>query len=123
MNSLARHVVAVTGSGGAQVAGEDYTLTCQVTGGGTMTPTYRWFRDGSVLTGQTSATLSFSPLRETDSGVYTCEGTRNSIAVRSDGNIALTVVGEQACSTAHGVSIMVCYSCDFFLLFYIPIEP
>jgi hypothetical protein len=89
------HEVTVTSSGGAQIAGQDYTLTCQVTGGGTMTPTYRWFRDGSPLTGQTSATLSFSPLREIDSGVYTCEGTRNSIPVTSRTGITIrTVVGE-----------------------------
>jgi hypothetical protein len=88
------HEVTVTSGGGAQIAGENYTLTCQVTGGGTMTPTYRWFRDGSPLTGQTSATLSFSPLREIDSGVYTCEGTRNSITVTSGTGIMITVAGE-----------------------------
>jgi hypothetical protein len=89
------HEVTVTSSGGVQIAGEDYTLTCQVTGRGPMTPTYRWFRDGSPLTGQTSATLSFSPLREIDSGVYTCEGTRNSIPVTSRTGITIrTVVGE-----------------------------
>ena len=79
--------------GGTQIAGEDYTLTCQVTGGETMTPTYRWFRNGSLLTGQTSNTLSFSPLRETDSGVYTCEGTRSFMTVTS-ANVTITVVGK-----------------------------
>ena len=86
-------MVTLSGSGGAQIAGEDYTLTCQVTGGGTMTPTYRWFRNESLLTGQTSNTLAFSPLRETDSGVYTCEGTRSSITVTS-ASVRISVVGK-----------------------------
>ena len=51
------------------------------------------WRDGSLLTGQTSATLSFSPLRQVDSGVYTCEATRSSISVTSAG-VSITVVGE-----------------------------
>ena len=89
-------LVSLSGSGGAQIAGEDYTLTCQVTGGGTMTPIYRWFRNGSPLTGQTSDTLSFSPLGETDSGIYTCEGTRNSMTVTSD-PLTITVVGKLTC--------------------------
>ena len=58
-----------------------------------MIPTYRWFRGGSVLTGQASDTLPFSPLRETDSGVYTCEGTRSSIAVTSE-SMTITVMGK-----------------------------
>ena len=90
--SIAPPVVALSG-GGPQIAGENYTLTCLVTGGGITTPTYRWFRDGSLLTGQRSATLSFSPLRETDSGVYTCEGTRSSITRRSQW-VTIAVVGK-----------------------------
>ena len=82
--------ISLSGSGGAQIAGENYTLTCQVTGGGNTTRTYRWFRNGSLVTGQRSATLSFSPLRETDSGVYTCEGTRSSIA-RTSERVTITV--------------------------------
>ena len=79
-------------SHGAQIAGEDHTLTCMVTGGGIMTPTYQWFRNGSVLSGQTSATLSFSPLRQTDSGSYFCEAIRSSTTVRST-NMTITVEG------------------------------
>jgi hypothetical protein len=60
-----------------------------------MTPTYQWFRDGSPLTGQTSATLLFSPLRVIDSGVYTCEGTKNSTTVRSgEVSVDVAVCGE-----------------------------
>ena len=87
-------MVSLSGSGGAQIAGEDYTLTCQVTGGGTTMTTYRWLRNGSPLTGQISDTLFFSPLNQrTDSGVYTCEGTRRSIAVTS-ASVRISVVGK-----------------------------
>ncbi len=85
--------ITISNSGDAQIAGEDYTLTCQVTGGGTSTPTYRWFKDGTQLSGEASDTLSFSPLRETDSGAYTCEGTRSSIAITS-ASVSITVVGK-----------------------------
>jgi hypothetical protein len=86
-------MVMVHSSDSAQIAGEDYTLTCQVTNGGTMTPTYRWFRNGSLLTGQASVTLPFSPLRESDSGVYTCEGTRSSITRLSE-EIRIATIGK-----------------------------
>ena len=78
-------------SGTTYVAGENHMLTCQVSGGGSLT--YRWFRNGSLLTGEISATLSFSPLRETDNGIYTCETTRTSASVNSTG-MGITVVGE-----------------------------
>ena len=86
-------MVNLTGSDGEQIAGEDRTLTCQVTGGETITTTYRWFRNGSPLSGQTSDTLSFSPLSQTDSGVYTCEGTRNYTSMMSE-SVTITAVGE-----------------------------
>ena len=101
--STASITVTLSTSGGAQIAGQDYTLTCQVTGGGTMTPTYQWFRGTSVLTDETSMSLSFSPLREIDSGDYTCEGTRSSIAVTSD-PITITVMGK----LTHGRRVVTC---------------
>ena len=85
--------VNLSDSGNTQIAGENYTLTCQVTGGGTRTPTYRWFKDGAQLTGQTTESLSFSPLRQIDSGTYTCDGTRSSVTRRST-SVSLTVVGK-----------------------------
>ena len=86
-------MVSLTDSGGAQVVGENYTLTCNVTGGVTTASTYRWFRDGSLLIETPTRTLSFSPLLETDSGVYTCEGTRSSIT-RTSANLTVAVAGE-----------------------------
>ena len=81
--------VTLSGSGGAQVAGEDYTLTCR----GSFFPfVYRWLKDGSLLL-ETSDTLSFSPLRDTDSGYYTCEITTDSLTGTSP-FVVITVVGK-----------------------------
>jgi hypothetical protein len=78
------HGVTITSSGGAQIAGEDYTLTCQVTGGGSAAITYQWLRDGVQLPSETSMTLSFLPLNQTQhNGSYVCGGTRSSITVNS----------------------------------------
>ena len=85
-------VVTITGSGGDQVVGENYTLTCQVTGGVATASSHRWLSNGSLLN-DTSAMLFFSPLSETDSGVYICEGTRSSIT-RTSANFTISVAGE-----------------------------
>ena len=79
---------------GSQTAGENCTLTCQVTGGGTMIPTYQWFKDGSPITSQTSATFVFSPLREVDSGVYECEATKSLSRVTSN-SLRIMVTGKR----------------------------
>ena len=77
-------MVTVTGSGATQNAGEDYTLTCTVSGGGNRTTAYQWLRNGSPLTGETSETLSFTPLRQTRNGTYTCEVMKANRTVSSD---------------------------------------
>ena len=51
--------------------GQNYSLTCSV-GGGTVS-SYQWRKDGAVLPGQTAEVLSFSPLRLSDAGRYSCE--------------------------------------------------
>ena len=89
-------MVTATGSGATQHAGEDYTLTCTVSGGETTaTTTYQWRRDNSPLSGETSATLSFNPLRRTtpsSNGQYVCQATRSGRTDRSEG-ITITVAG------------------------------
>ena len=86
-NFIAPIVVTVTGSGAAQNVGESYTLTCTVSGGGTTTTSYQWLRNGSPLTGQTSDTLSFTPLRSTapsSNGDYVCQATIGGIMFSSN---------------------------------------
>ena len=90
-------MASVTGSGTTQHAGEDYTLTCTVSGGEiTATTTYQWHRDNSPMSGETSATLSFTPLRRTapsSNGQYVCEAMRSGRTARSEG-LTITVIGK-----------------------------
>ncbi len=102
--------VALSGSSGPQRVGESYTLTCTATAGGIITPTYQWRRGGTLLTAQTSATfsfseatrtsqtLTFSPLREADTGVYTCTVMRDSLTETST-TVSINVEGEALCSS------------------------
>ena len=57
-----------------------YSLTCTVTGPERLTDagamvTYRWLKNGGVVSGQTMATLSFSSLSSSNAGSYTCLAT------------------------------------------------
>ena len=83
---------------GPQIAGENYTLTCQVTEGGIALPTYQWFKNSSQIPGETSETLFFSPLNERlHNGVYSCLGTRSAIS----GNVIITVTSKFEYPHAH----------------------
>ena len=77
----------VAGNSTTQHAGEDYTLTCTVSGGNEATATtYKWLRNGSPLS-EISATLSFTPLRQTttsSNGQYVCKGMWNGRTATSD---------------------------------------
>ncbi len=84
--------VMLNGSG-PQRAGENYTLTCTASGGGNGAPTYQWRRDGTLLTTQSPPDrLSFFPLRQADSGEYTCTVTRGTMNVTSN-SVTITVGG------------------------------
>ena len=57
-----------------------YSLTCTITGAERLTDvgamvTYQWLKNGAVVSDQTVATLSFSPLTFSDAGSYTCHAT------------------------------------------------
>ena len=60
--------------------GSTYSLACTVTGAeglidaGAMM-TYQWLKDSAVVSDQTTATLSFSPLTFSNAGGYTCQAT------------------------------------------------
>ena len=76
--------VSITGSGeGNAVALRSYTLTCSVTAPAThdlTSPSYRWMRDGVMLSGETGQTFVFTPLRTEVNRVYmyTCQYTATS---------------------------------------------
>ena len=51
--------------------------------------TYQWRKDGNILSGETSNTLSLASVMFSDSGVYQCipsnsEGSHNSTTIRVD---------------------------------------
>ena len=71
---------------GATRAGQSYTLTCSVSGASVTT--YHWRKDGTVLS-EIRPILSFSPLRLSDAGQYTCEVTVNSITLTDDENVVI----------------------------------
>ena len=82
----------LTGSGGTLTAGQNHhVLTCD--GGRSMEYNYTWLKDGSVVSGQTSSTYSFSPLLVVHSGRYSCRVSVGSQTVTSEG-VDITVVGE-----------------------------
>ncbi len=97
-------IVALDDNGLSQRAGENYTLTCTASGGGNGTPTYLWFRNATLLSAQTSATfsfsletetsqtLTFSPLREADTGGYMCTVMSNSLMETSE-TVSINVEG------------------------------
>ena len=50
-----------------------------------MAYTYMWLKDGSVVSGQTSSTYSFSPLLAVHSGQYRCKVSVGSMTMTSEG--------------------------------------
>ena len=86
--------VVLTGSGGTLTKGQNHTLTCEASGSGSMTYTYMWLRNGSVVSGQTSSTYSFSPLKLTDSGRYSCQVRVSSTIMNTSRDLTIIVVGE-----------------------------
>ena len=64
-------LVKITDGGETPMAGSDYTLMCNVSSGSGLSLV--WMMNGSVLQGQTTETLLFSPLRLSDAGRYTCQ--------------------------------------------------
>ena len=82
--------VTLTGSGGTLTEGQNHVLTCEASGDGSIAYTYMWLRNGSVVSGQTSSTYSFSPLLVVHSGQYSCQVSVGSQTVTS-GGVDITV--------------------------------
>ena len=67
-----------------------YSLTCGVTGTGNLNPSvsYQWTKNNGTQTqiqvGADPKVLTFSPLRPSDAGRYTCQGTVNSTFLNND---------------------------------------
>ena len=82
--------VQIRDEGVLPIPGENYILTCSVLGASVTT--YQWKRGGSILQGETADTLSFSPLRLSYAGKYSCEVIVNSVAYNDD--VALTIASK-----------------------------
>ena len=72
-----------------KIEGDDVTFNCSATGNSA--PTFRWTKDGSVLTPASTISLSSDSKQLTitnvtreDSGQYVCEATNNVTTVQSD---------------------------------------
>ena len=79
-----------------------YSLTCGVTVTGTAYPsiTYQWTKDNGNQTIQvgTGRVLSFSPLRLSDAGRYTCQATVNPCSLTKMDTQNVTLQSELLCS-------------------------
>ena len=85
--------VTIANNNNTQHAGENYTLTCTVSGGGTDVPSYQWLKNGSYLTNETAKTLSLTPLTQGNSSEYACKATKSRRVVESD-SIDVDVMGK-----------------------------
>ena len=67
-------------SGDTPTAGELYVLSCTVTGFGRLNPTivYQWFKDNTVVSGETQSSVTFPFLSLSDAGRYRCDVTVSS---------------------------------------------
>ena len=72
--------VQISDGGATSTAGENYQLTCSVSGTGNLNPTisYQWAKNsgsGRTQVGTDSHVLSFTPLQLSDAASYVCEVT------------------------------------------------
>ena len=76
--------VQITTSGAPLLGQSGYSLTCGVNGAGNLNPTitYQWIKNNGtqaqIQIGANPKVLSFSPLRLSDAGQYTCQATVSS---------------------------------------------
>ena len=86
-------LVTITGSTTTPTVGQSYTLTCTLSGGGdtlqTQGSTYHWRKNGAIINGQLEQTLSFSSLRLSDAGQYSCTVTMSAIVYSATKDVSL----------------------------------
>lgn len=85
---------------GAPRPGQLYGMYCNViSGGGSETPMYLWYRNGEVLfeTPSINNSIELAPAREYfHNGVWVCEAIKGSLSGRSPG-FNITVIGKFKC--------------------------
>ena len=80
--------VQISGSRETPTSGENYALTCNVSGVNDVTM-YLWRKNDDILNDQASQILSFSPLRLSDAGMYTCSITVANVPYSTSQNITI----------------------------------
>ena len=84
-------------TGGSPMLGQNYTLTCSFFATCNLCPhiTYQWTKNnGTLIRLETeTSTLSFSPLRLSDAGQYTCQAISNIFYFSDD--ITVPATGSQ----------------------------
>ncbi|NLV41550.1 MAG: hypothetical protein GXY15_10040 [Candidatus Hydrogenedentes bacterium] len=58
--------------GGSRFVSESFTFSVEATPPPLGSPTYQWYKDGTLISGATNSTYTRSPLVGADSGSYTC---------------------------------------------------
>ena len=81
--------VQISDSGATPAAGENYQLTCSISGTGNLNPTisYQWIKNsgsGQTQVGTSLSTLSFTPMRLSDAASYVCKVTITSSYLSED---------------------------------------
>jgi hypothetical protein len=81
--------VEIDNGGHVPIAGEQYSLTCNVFGVNSLDPsiTYQWIKNNSntqMQTGNNSNSLFFSNLKLSDTGEYSCQANIHSPFIRED---------------------------------------
>ena len=93
------------------IVGQNYTLTCRVHGTDSTVTAYQWMKNGTLLSNEMQATLSFSSIRLSDAGQYTCEVTVKSMKYSTVEEI--TIASKNVKTV--GASNLVTYMCHLFI--------
>ena len=103
-------VITAVVSGGTPTVGDSYSLTCTVTGADRLNPTrtYQWFKDNTVVSGETQSTLSFSSLSLSDAEQYRCRVIVSSNLL-SQSITKMSNTQDLTLQSKYNFSLMICY--------------
>ena len=80
--------VQITGSVATPALGQSYFLTCEISGASGPVSAYQW-RKGDTMRSEDGQTLSFSTLRLSDAGHYTCNASVDSVMYSNGHNVTI----------------------------------
>ena len=105
-------------NGGTPNVGDSYSFTCTVTGADRLDPTiaYQWFKDNTVVSGETQSTLSFSSLSLSDAGQYRCDVTVSSTLL-SQSIAKMSNTQDLTLQSEYNSSLMICCLIVCYLIY------